>query len=338
MTVRLAKSATSVRKRIVRRGGEWCVLAERSDRSFGCYPTRAAAARRLAQVEGYAKARIDPLDVASDRRVVLLAAALRRGLALLPDAVSEGELEAAARDGTDPPLDLEPFRDEVAEDLALLLQGQLLAAGRDEAREGRAVTKAEVRLDYAFDVDNPRVARWAADRAAELVVEIDDATREAIRAVVVRAFVEGGHPRDVARSIRPLIGLHSRWATAVLNYRLRLYEQGVPEDRVSVLVSRYHDRLLRARALNIARTEILRAANAGKHEAWMQAFERGIAGRSPEKMWVAASDAEQVCADTDGQIVLLHDLFSNAFGSFEMPPAHPSCRCTAVLVVSGAEL
>lgn len=44
----------SVEKRIVRRGGDYCVLAENSDRSFGCFKTRREAAARLRQVEAFA--------------------------------------------------------------------------------------------------------------------------------------------------------------------------------------------------------------------------------------------------------------------------------------------
>ncbi|MCG8670132.1 MAG: hypothetical protein MI867_12010, partial [Pseudomonadales bacterium] len=43
-----------VKKRIVQRDGKYCVLAETSDRSFGCFATRAQASQRLRQVEAFA--------------------------------------------------------------------------------------------------------------------------------------------------------------------------------------------------------------------------------------------------------------------------------------------
>lgn len=42
-------------KRIVERGGEYCVESEDGSRSFGCYSSRSAAEQRLAQVENFSK-------------------------------------------------------------------------------------------------------------------------------------------------------------------------------------------------------------------------------------------------------------------------------------------
>ncbi len=198
--------------------------------------------------------------------------------------------------------------------------------------------QATATLGFRFDMDDPAAVRWAEEEAAALVVEIDASTREAIRALVVRALREGGHPRVVARWIRPLIGLHSRWAVAVLNYRLRLEARGFAVDRVETLVARYYAKLLRARSLNIARTEILRAANVGKRLAWEQARARGLLGTAPQKQWIAAAGACETCAAADGQVVAFDDAFSTALGNFEMPPAHPSCRCTAGLVIGRGSL
>lgn len=36
---------------IVKRGRKWCVLSEKTGRSFGCYATRKEAAHRMQQVE-----------------------------------------------------------------------------------------------------------------------------------------------------------------------------------------------------------------------------------------------------------------------------------------------
>jgi hypothetical protein len=36
---------------IVKRGGKWCVVSEKTGRNMGCYGTKAEAAHRLKQVE-----------------------------------------------------------------------------------------------------------------------------------------------------------------------------------------------------------------------------------------------------------------------------------------------
>lgn len=42
---------------IVKRKGKWCVLSEKTGRSFGCYATKAEAQRRLRQVEYFKHAK-----------------------------------------------------------------------------------------------------------------------------------------------------------------------------------------------------------------------------------------------------------------------------------------
>jgi len=285
-------------------------------------------------LEAVEKVDLDPFDVATDRDLRRLALQVSLVLESLPKKLQISKLEAAlddrsiARASASMPKDvLDPAA--IAGVLEKVVGRAAVDAGKD-----RAIVKASVEIGVSFDLDNPEVAAWAEDRAGELIVEIDKGTRQAIRALVVRALREGGHPRTVARAIRPLIGLHSRWATAVLNYRFRLEAKGFKASKVEEMTRRYYAKLLRSRSLNIARTEILRAANAGKLIAWRDAFDKGYLGTQvPQKQWIAASDAEPNCAATDGQTVGMNDVFSNALGSFEMPPAHPGCRCTAVLVV-----
>ncbi len=36
---------------IIKKGGKWCVVSEKTGRNFGCYATKAEAAHRLKQVE-----------------------------------------------------------------------------------------------------------------------------------------------------------------------------------------------------------------------------------------------------------------------------------------------
>jgi oligoribonuclease NrnB/cAMP/cGMP phosphodiesterase (DHH superfamily) len=45
----------STQKRIVERNGQFCVVSETINRSFGCYPTKGEAEDRLAQIEHFAK-------------------------------------------------------------------------------------------------------------------------------------------------------------------------------------------------------------------------------------------------------------------------------------------
>lgn len=213
------------------------------------------------------------------------------------------------------------------------------AAAEREGKHGRVylspMTKARtVRLGYNFNSADPRVARWAEKQGSKLVVEISERTRDSIRALVSTALREGGHPYDLARQIRPLIGLHERYATAVLRYQQRLTAEGVlSSERIASLTSSYYSTLLDSRSETIARTEVLGAENAGRAETWAQAVDLGYLSADSTKQWVAAPDAEEVCAGLDGEEVALDDEFDGGeFGSVDMPPLHPNCRCTAVVI------
>lgn len=82
---------------------------------------------------------------------------------------------------------------------------------------------------------------------------------------------------------------------------------------------------------NIARTETLRASNAGQLDAYKQS------GVVESKQWYTARD-ERVCpecAALDGEIrTLSGDFFKSDFLGGDQPPLHPRCRCVMLPVLS----
>lgn len=68
-----------------------------------------------------------------------------------------------------------------------------------------------------------------------------------------------------------------------------------------------------ARAEMIARTETMRASNVALRDSFR---ENGMGGRQ----WLAASDADEDCADYDGTVVAVDDEFDDGD-----PPLHPNC-------------
>lgn len=282
-----------------------------------------------------AKVTVDPLDVAGPTTLRAMTTAVESLLRATPSAVSAAAVGSAIRSGA--------LRRSLSVDRAVLarhaapLAAALSRAAEAAAREElRRHPQKAAKNTLDFDLVEPAVVKYAEKRAAELVVEIDKTTRESLRALVRMAVnAEPGRAswRSLAASVREKIGLHSRWSRAVMNYQLRLEAGGSAPEKVSQLVSRYYAKLLTARARNISRTEIMRAANAGKVESWRTMRDEGWTGNAKlVKVWEAAADAEEICAAADGQEVPLDDLFSTSEGSFDMPPAHPSCRCTAVMV------
>jgi len=79
------------------------------------------------------------------------------------------------------------------------------------------------------------------------------------------------------------------------------------------------------KAVRIARTETISASNQGALQAYDQS------GVVEEKEWLAETDACDICLDIALQgAVPLHSSFS---GGFDVPPAHPNCRCTVLPVI-----
>jgi SPP1 gp7 family putative phage head morphogenesis protein len=190
-----------------------------------------------------------------------------------------------------------------------------------------------IRVSARFDMKNPLAIRAARDNAARMVVEITSETRKALATVIQRALREGISPVRAAKMIRPMIGLTSKQAQAVMNAQSSWEASGVSSEIAAKRAEFYANKLLRQRSLTIARTEILTASNEGQLAAWHQAAERGLIDpTTTRRKWIATED-ERTCPicgkQLDGKIAELSGLFP---GGKKLPPAHPRCRCTTALV------
>ena len=200
-------------------------------------------------------------------------------------------------------------------------------------------TPATVSFNIRFDVTDPNAQKWADFRAGELISAIDNQTRTVVRRIVADGLRQGRDTRTIARQIRNVVGLHPRWAGAVVKFEdnefRKLIRQGMSEERARAKAiertARYRDRLVRKRAEMIARTENAIAQNQGRVEGWRQADRAGLVDPASYKMWITAGDERtcDICAPMDGEIVAWTATFSNGL---EKPIVHPNCRCKVVLV------
>lgn len=208
---------------------------------------------------------------------------------------------------------------------------------------GRAAPEATIpsqlrsgSLGYRFDISNPNTLTFLRQHGAQLVTGITDETRLAVRGVVVDAFRFGGHPREQARTIRTMVGLTQRSVKAVANYEAALREENRPDDQIARMVERYRQRQLKLRATTIARTETLRASNAGHLAAWNGAADKGLLNRATFRMqWLVTRDDRlcQFCAPIPGMNeggIALGGKFKTPKGPVDSPPLHPQCRCSVV--------
>lgn len=177
-----------------------------------------------------------------------------------------------------------------------------------------------------LEVTNPEAIAWAEREAAQLVKDIDDTAKAAIRAVVVESFEAGINPHDVARIIRKSIGLTERDAGAVMNRQLKLLADGVSSARASAKAKQYADTLLRRRADTIALNEAMRASAEGQRQLWHRAESKGLLTGRERKMLIQV-DPCPICAPMATEIVGINDDFSQG-----LPPFHVRCRCVEGLV------
>lgn len=196
---------------------------------------------------------------------------------------------------------------------------------------------------FAFNITDPNAARFADIQAARLVTAITEANRLAIRQIISDAFAKQITVDYTARRLRQFVGLHPRWATAVDRNYDRVYQnlirQGVKPavaaERALNINEKYRQKLIRARSTMIARTEIQIAQNMGRQAAWNQGLNRGYIDGTSTKKWSSSYSNNSYgppcdkCAELDGFEVKVDEAFPNGL---LMPPAHPHCRCTAVLM------
>lgn len=203
----------------------------------------------------------------------------------------------------------------------------------------------KVQASLRFDLLNPRAVEWIREHTGELIRDVTEGSRIAIRGAIERAYRGGMHPYKAARHIQGMVGLTERQAVAVDNYYNRLIKQGMSEGKALSSAREYTRRLLKDRAENIARTETVRAANMGQQELWRQAADQGLVDiNTVKRIWIVTPDDRlcSYCAPMDGQEVGLEENFQSgtvqldtggirSLGSTLTPPLHPRCRCAMEL-------
>ena len=198
---------------------------------------------------------------------------------------------------------------------------------------------------FSFDKKDFRAVRWAEEAAGNRIVAISQETRRTVRNLVATALREGRTTAQTARDLRQVIGLTPRQARSVQTGFVREYDRlvaagvrdSVANERASRVAVRAHNKALSSRAKSIARTEIATAANQGRYLSFQQAVEGGFASADARKRWVTGPlnalpgkpTVCNICAPLQGQTVKWNETFAN--GTL-MPPAHPNCRCTAVML------
>jgi SPP1 gp7 family putative phage head morphogenesis protein len=147
-----------------------------------------------------------------------------------------------------------------------------------------------------------------------------------------------------AELIKPLVGLTDGGAQAVMNLRrrmmqgagkrikagrtiIRVPDSGASEALILKRTQQYAERLLRKRAIAIARTETVTASNEGQRQLWLQAQAAGELEPTALKEWIVTDDDRlcPICAPLEGDVAPINEPYPRS--GLMGPPAHIQCRC-----------
>lgn len=240
------------------------------------------------------------------------------------------------------------------------LRGALINTTTVTGKAGADVLTEVTGLEARFNARHPNVVLFAREQVGDLVVGVSDDVKEAVRIVVAAGADLGLTYGQQAVAIREVVGLPSNWARAPANLaqeiragrvdygrrlsaadkqkiRSRIKAGTVDEAFVEEMQATYARSLLNRRALNIARTESLRAAHHGQREAWRQAVEQGVLPTTVRRVAVVTPDDRlrfthaQVPGMNPGGVGL-DEPFSTPWGPMMGPPWEPLCRCAEGLI------
>jgi hypothetical protein len=182
---------------------------------------------------------------------------------------------------------------------------------------------------FRYDLKNPNALKWIEDHGAELVTQIDEPTRRAIREVVHRGYFSGRTVRDQAEVIRGLVGLTPGETERLEKMAADLEGQGLSMSEVDRIIGEEAEASRKRRAGIIATNETSEAANRGQFYTTKDAVGRGIIDPTKYEAYRIVTPDERlcdVCAANAGEARPLPDGVYPSTGD-TIAKMHTVCRC-----------
>lgn len=164
-------------------------------------------------------------------------------------------------------------------------------------------------------------------QGGRLIREVTTSQYTAINTLVRQAALSDTMTGDqLARAIRPCIGLTQRQAQSVFHLHNDLIDQGIDAATAQKRAEHYAEMVHRRRSALIAQTELAYAYNNGQQALIEEAIKNGTIAPDVTKVWYTAADERvcESCGKLDMQEIPWDATFSN--GKITAP-AHPNCRC-----------
>lgn len=255
------------------------------------------------------------------------------------DVISYQELREAVKEGA---LNEETYR-QWSQDYSVLVTKHLKPVWEDAIRAG-AMSQPVVRgLPFDFQLQTPGIMNWIKNRGAAFVTAASNEQKHAIQALLAKKMVEGHTVDELAKYIRPCIGLTEAQAKANRRYYDHMVKtlkedhprmrQETVEKKAREAAAKYAERQHRQRAMTIAQTESAFAYNRGADEGVRQAQAQNLLGKMVKRWSTSGDDGVcDLCAALEGVEIGMDDSFDIKgkvlfAGHHMLPPAHPRCAC-----------
>ena len=255
------------------------------------------------------------------------------------DAITYQELREAVKDGY---LDESIFR-EWSQDYSVMMLEKMVPIWTASMEAGAMAQPIITPLEFSFDTQTPGVLNWINTRGGNFVTSCTRDQRQAIAALLQKKITEQYTIDELARLIRPCIGLTKDQAKATSRLydhvkatlekdHPRMKKESVRKKAMDAAV-KYAEKQHRQRAFTIAQTEMAFSYNRGADEGVRQAMNANLLGVCAKK-WCTSGDDQvcPTCAALDGTIIEMDQEFGFKGrvlfpGHKQLPPAHPRCGC-----------
>ena len=252
------------------------------------------------------------------------------------NAITYKELREAIKNGYMDEKTLQAWQ----QDYANFVSVHLKPTWEQAAAAGAAAIAAQATGGWIFDAMGDGITSWIGSHGAEWVTSISDESRAAIQALIGAGTTGQYTVDELARAIRPLVGLTQPQASANLKYYTQVRDhllssnptmkQETAEKRAKDAAMKYAAKQHRYRAYTIATTETAFAYNFGYSEYIRQAQAAGYMGDGYMVVDTAADDEVcPICAAMDGKQIPINQPAAKPLyaGQTMIPPFHPRCRC-----------
>jgi len=208
-------------------------------------------------------------------------------------------------------------------------------------------------LKITVDSSDRLVRQWITEHGAQLVTNSTETQVDAIRYLVAEGKAKMMSSAEIARYIRPTIGLTRPDAAANLKLyntakeqlkkdHPRMTDASIEQKARDIAVKDAQKRQSR-RAETIARTELAYAYNEGNDQIVRQCISDGTMPNQ-KKIWSTSGSGNvcSMCEDLEGTEVDMDGKFSGKIGKktyeVEIPPIHPRCACAVLYEDTGEEV